>query len=119
MTSGSPLQAWRKAMLQWRQTGDVSPLAEAAAQMEPHWRQSILDILPSGLRNNVAGLLRRRLARFTDAGRLAAQAIPVSAPGRERHSVTDAKAMAVWAGLAYSAESPTRSKAGPSPRRPS
>ena len=54
-------------MWRWRQTGDVSALAEAAARMEPAWRRSILDILPGALRNDVAGLLRKRMPQPTGA----------------------------------------------------
>jgi hypothetical protein len=59
-------------MLQWRRTGDVPALAEAAARMEPYWRRSLLDILPSGLRNDVTCLLRKTPSRVGAQERLAA-----------------------------------------------
>jgi hypothetical protein len=69
---GSALQGWRDAMWRWRRTGDVSALAEAAAGMDPHWRHAVLDMLPSGLRNDVAGLLRRRTVEIAGGSGMAA-----------------------------------------------
>ncbi len=46
-------------MVAWRQTGDVSSLAEVAARMEPTFRRVFLDeILPAGLRHDLESLLR-------------------------------------------------------------
>ena len=61
MGGGGILHGWRAAMQQWRQTGDVSRLAEVAAETEPHWRRALLDaISANSLRNDVEGLLHRR-----------------------------------------------------------
>ena len=58
-TTGSIFEAWRAARGQWRQTGDVSPLAEVAAAANPHTRLLLLDtIVPAELRNEVVSLLR-------------------------------------------------------------
>ncbi len=46
-------------MAAWRRTGDVSPLAEVAARMEPTFRRVFLDeILPASLRHDLESLLR-------------------------------------------------------------
>jgi hypothetical protein len=48
-------------MTAWRRTGDVSLLVEVAANMEPAWRRVFLDaIIPTGLRQDLEALLRRR-----------------------------------------------------------
>jgi hypothetical protein len=65
MSGGADLQAWRAAMQQWRETGDVSGLAEVAVETEPHWRRALLDaISATSLRNDVEGLLRRRESQW-------------------------------------------------------
>jgi hypothetical protein len=62
--SGGALRAWRAAMQQWRETGDVSGLAEVAVETEPRWRRMLLDaIVATSLRNDVEGLLRTREQR--------------------------------------------------------
>lgn len=58
---GGSLQVWRAAIQQWRRTGDVSRLAEVAAEEGPDRRSALLDaIRATSLRNDVEGLLRRR-----------------------------------------------------------
>ena len=59
--SGGTIASWREAMTAWRRTGDVSPLVEVAANMDPAWRRVFLDaIIPTGLRQDLEALLRRR-----------------------------------------------------------
>jgi hypothetical protein len=56
---GRAIQEWRRAMAGFRETGDVSQLAEAAARMEPTWRRLFIDaIIPTGLRRDLETLLR-------------------------------------------------------------
>jgi len=69
---GGVLQGWREAMWRWREMGDVSGLAEEAARMDPYWRREMLDMLPGGLRNDVAGLLRKKAAATKPVRSLAA-----------------------------------------------
>lgn len=58
---GETLRDWPEAMVAWRRTGDVSQLAEVAADMNPAWRCVFLDaIIPTGLRRDLEALLRRR-----------------------------------------------------------
>jgi hypothetical protein len=53
-------------MTAWRRTGDVSLLVEAAANMEPAWRRVFLDaIIPTGLRQDLEALLKRRALQLT------------------------------------------------------
>lgn len=63
---GETVGDWREAMTTWRQTGDVSALVEVAADMDPAWRRVFLDaIIPTGLRQDLEALLRRRAAQMT------------------------------------------------------
>ncbi len=62
--SGETITSWREAMTAWRRTGDVSPLVEVAATMDPTWRRVFLDaIIPTGLRQDLEALLKRRASR--------------------------------------------------------
>lgn len=64
--SGETVASWREAMTAWRRTGDVSLLVEAAANMEPAWRRVFLDaIIPTGLRQDLEALLKRRALQLT------------------------------------------------------
>lgn len=60
---------WREAVSQWRETGDISRMAEMAAVAVPEAQTLLLDsLLPGGLRNDIRSLIalepreaRRRL----------------------------------------------------------
>ena len=55
------MHAWGSAVQEWRRTGDVSALAEAAAAAAPRQRITLLQtIVPSGLRNDLLSILHRR-----------------------------------------------------------
>lgn len=71
--SGDTVQAWREAMGEWRETGDITALAQTVAQMDPSWRLLFLDsILPASLRNDLKSVLPRRAGRHPHSTRQAA-----------------------------------------------
>ncbi len=59
MSQGVGLQPhWREALSAWRQTGDVSGLAEIVAGTPPTQRRELMGmILPCALRHDVEALL--------------------------------------------------------------
>lgn len=66
--SGETVTSWREAMTTWRQTGDLSALMEAAARIGPARRRVFLDaIIPTGLRQDLEALLRRRALRVSSS----------------------------------------------------